>query len=252
MRVTVPIDVLQDTVLNQLMLAEDWKTLSSMSQTCQLLVQPSQRCLFATIFVAGPSVQHLFKLFHGSPHIAQYIYHLHYHLHDSDWDTQTGLMQWFSLLKSFELTGGYPVRNWNTIPEELRVEFIRIFSSPNLTTLTLSQFQFFPVTIFAHCHNIMRLKLHNLHINFTPRAGVKRFIRRPIPKPTILYIAQNDVFMFARLFKAKWSDTSPIMDLSSVRVLHLHYSASIPGSILHDWKPNIEILAITSESLHYI
>ncbi|EDQ98817.1 uncharacterized protein LACBIDRAFT_335625 [Laccaria bicolor S238N-H82] len=36
------------------------------------------------------------------------------------------------------------------------------------------------------------------------------------------------------------------MDLSSVRVLHLHYSTPIPGSILHDWKPNIEILAITA------
>ncbi|EDQ99123.1 uncharacterized protein LACBIDRAFT_335350 [Laccaria bicolor S238N-H82] len=148
------------------------------------------------------------------------------------------LMHRLSLLKSFKLKGGYPVRNWNAIPEELRSEFLRVFSSPNLSTLALSRFRHFSVTTFAHCHNIMRLKLHDLHINFTPRGGVERFIRRPIPKPTILYIAKNDAFVFARLFKAKWSDTSPIMDLTSV--------PSIPGSVLHDWKPNIEILAITA------
>jgi len=170
-------------------------------------------------------------------------------MHYSDWDMQTILMKRFSLLKSFKLTGECPRRSWNTIPEELRSELNRIFASPDLTTIALSQFRCLPVVTFAHCHHVLRLKLANLHILFTPRSGIEKDIRNPVPKPTILYLERNDMFALTRLFKAKWSDSTPIMDFSSIHILHEHHAEMMIPDFLHQWKPNIDILAISGELL---
>ena len=169
--------------------------------------------------------------------------HLHYYT-DGEYDVciHILLLQKFSQLRSFHITGDGTNRGtvWNIMPEGLRVQLIRLISSPVLEALSLTRLHSWPVSLFAHCCALRQLQIGALGLDDT---NLTTFALPPFPPACQLQrlsIGPLAFHVVDNLISAKWPDGSSVVDLSLITVLHDHSIHAPIQKLVEICGPQIE------------
>ncbi|TFK65903.1 hypothetical protein BDN72DRAFT_845014 [Pluteus cervinus] len=144
--------------------------------TCRALLQPSQRCLFASLQIQNPAqLSRLLHSFQNSTYLPGYVHSLelmetfkpwHSLLKPCQWLTKPAtidlFLEFFPLLTevttfSFQLSG---YKSWRELPKTFQVVIILfLHGNPSLDHLRLPVIVDLPLDLFTHCMDLRALRL---------------------------------------------------------------------------------------------
>ncbi|EDR02552.1 uncharacterized protein LACBIDRAFT_332367 [Laccaria bicolor S238N-H82] len=220
----VPFDVIH-AILLVLTLKSDWESIRSLSRTCKALVEPCQRQLFDTIAIHRTTISQLDSILARSPRLATYVLYLHYYT-DGEVEARIYvlLLQQFSQLRSLHITGDGTEKGsvWNFMHEGLRTQLIRLLSSERLECLALTHLRSWPLSLFANCCNLRQLQIGALGLDDTNVTPFALSPFSPVCRLERLSIGSSSFYVLDQLLTATWSNGNPVIDLSTLTMVHDH------------------------------
>ena len=209
-------------------LQDDFTALKACSMTCRSFLPFCRAFIFRFIDLTTRIVS-FGRLLDSNPSISDYVHNLVYQLqyHDLDHSVPRVLIQ-FHRLHFFRLIGDEA--HWNALPQPFRDSILHIIRLPSLTSLDISYFTVFPITIFSRCLNLTSLVLTNI---LDDSVDEYRSILNVVPQLSSFAFDPSIGKYVGKLVGAHQSNGPPILGFHNLRSLRVTVDKDKDFAVIH-------------------